>query len=299
MSSQSSESLQYTDGQFPALVERLQEFGFAETEIKSEYEKARYKGVGGVAVFYNSGKLLLQGRQVGDVAAALYGVMHGGGEEFKGRIGSDEVGKGDYFGPMVTCAAFVGAEELEELNRLGIRDSKKLDDLAILDMYAQIRGICMHEVSVMMPEAYNQQHEETKNVAIMLARQHGIVIGRLIERARGEGKDPQMIVIDQFSKSKNRLLDELPTEAIKIGVEQFHKGESDIAVASASIIARAHFLNEWHKMEKEYGFTFPKGATHVIDAGREFVSKFGENELRRVAKVSFKTTQKVLGMGLF
>jgi ribonuclease HIII len=82
----------------------------------------------------------------------------------------------------------------------------------------------------------------------------------------------------------------------KVEVEQFHKGESDIAVAAASIIARGIFLEEFDKMGKKYNFDFPKGASNVIDSGLSFIEKYSKEELRNVAKVGFKTTQRILAL---
>ena len=106
----------------------------------------------------------------------------------------------------------------------------------------------------------------------------------------------ESIVIDQFSSSKNRILNELGEFGKKVNIKQFHKGESDIAVAAASIIARGIFLEKFENMRKEYDFHFPKGASNVIDSGISFIKKHGKEELRNVAKVGFKTTQRVLAL---
>ena len=106
----------------------------------------------------------------------------------------------------------------------------------------------------------------------------------------------ESVVIDQFASSKSRILNEVGQLGIKLNVNQFHKGESDIAVAAASIIARGIFLEEFKKMNEEYGFSFPKGASDVINSGIEFVQKYGREELRKVAKVSFRTSQKIFAL---
>jgi ribonuclease HIII len=109
-----------------------------------------------------------------------------------------------------------------------------------------------------------------------------------------KGIECKKVVIDQFSSKKSRVVDELGPLAKGVKFVQFHKGESDIAVAFASVIARAIFLEELGKMNEEYYFTFPKGASNVITAAREFVKKNGVDELEKVAKTSFKTTKKVI-----
>ena len=109
-----------------------------------------------------------------------------------------------------------------------------------------------------------------------------------------KGIDCKHVVIDQFSSRKSRVLDELGPLGKGIELEQFHKGESDIAVAAASVLARGIFLEEMEKMRNTYYFNFPKGASHVIPQAKEFVSKHGVSELEKVAKISFKTTKSVM-----
>jgi ribonuclease HIII len=121
---------------------------------------------------------------------------------------------------------------------------------------------------------------------------HAQAAKKLFERVKGEGLKCEFVVFDQFSKRKSRLEDAMADASLK--VVQFHKGESDMAVAASSVLARYYFLREWGDMQLKYGFAFPKGSSEVLDAGREFVAKHGQDELRNVAKVSFKTTKKIL-----
>jgi ribonuclease HIII len=210
------------------------------------------------------------------------------------HIGVDEVGKGDYFGPLVVVACFVDDKFLQDTEFLGIGDSKKISDNRIRDIYKEIKDYPYHYVSIVNPEEYNTQIKKLKNVSVLLAKQHSKVIEMGLRDLANKDIECKEVVIDQFSSKKSRVIDELGPLAKKIRFVQFHKGESDIAVACSSVIARAIFLAELDKIEKEYYFTFPKGASNVIKAGREFVKKHGVGELEKVAKISFKTTKKVI-----
>jgi ribonuclease HIII len=210
------------------------------------------------------------------------------------HIGVDEVGKGDYFGPLVVVACFVNDKFLQDTEFLGIGDSKKISDNRIRDIYKEIKDYPYYYVSIVNPKEYNTQIKKLKNVSVLLAKQHSKVIEMGLRDLANKDIECKEVVIDQFSSKKSRVIDELGPLGKKIKFVQFHKGESDIAVACSSVIARAIFLTELDKMEKKYYFTFPKGASEVIGAGREFVKKHGVGELEKVAKISFKTTKKVI-----
>jgi ribonuclease HIII len=194
----------------------------------------------------------------------------------------------------VVVACFVNNKFLQDTELLGIGDSKKISDHRIRDIYQEIKDYPYYYVSIVKPEEYNKQIKELRNVSILLARQHSKVIEMGLRDLAEKNIECKEVVIDQFSSKKSRVVDELGPLGKKVKFVQFHKGESDIAVACASVIARAIFLTELDKMEKEYYFTFPKGASNVIEAGREFVKKHGVGELEKVAKISFKTTKKVI-----
>jgi ribonuclease HIII len=147
-----------------------------------------------------------------------------------------------------------------------------------------------------MPSEYNDLVNQDGNVSIVLAKQHSKCIEKALKNLQSKDIPCEGVVIDQFSSSKDRILNELGELGRKVKVTQFHKGESDIAVAAASIIARGIFLEQFEKMSKEYDFNFPKGASNVIDSGLSFIQMHGREELRKVAKVGFKTTQRILAL---
>ncbi len=252
----------------------------------SEYVEWSVKGGDWSALMYTSGKLVLQTSN--EAFCDLIQEKFFEAISFESHIGSDEVGKGDYFGPLVVCACYIDSKDLEKIKGYGVVDSKKLTDEKMMQIGERLKEVLKYEVKVILPKEYNSLTEKYKNVSILLAKSHVEVIQKLFERVGDEAK---FVVVDQFSKNQNRLKNEFK---LKIPLKQFHHAESDIAVAAASIVARYFFLKEFEKMSKNYKMQFPLGATHVIDFAKDFVAKYGADELDNVAKVSFRTTQSVL-----
>lgn len=250
---------------------------------------------GSIAILYSSGKLVFQGKEdLTSVIANIKEEVEESTVEFVPHIGVDEVGKGDYFGPLVVASCFVNEEFLKKVKLLGFGDSKRFTDFKILEFFKKVKDYPYYYSSVVTPQEYNKQALEYGNVSILLAKQHSLVIEKALLDLQSKGIECKHVVIDQFSSSKNRVIDELGELGSKIELEQYHKGESDIAVASASIIARGIFLEEWGKMNSKYGLQFPKGASNVIQFGRDFISEYGQEELKSVAKVGFRTTKDIL-----
>ncbi len=299
--SQQTISLKLTKEEVDSLKYILEKKGWKEDEINNEYVTLRMRNdKGSVCTLYTSMKVVFQGREDFKELIKLVkdrtkeSTETGSVVEIIPHLGVDEVGKGDYFGPLVVVACFVNKDFLEKIAGLGIGDSKKISDNRIKDIYQEIKDYPYYYVSIVNPEEYNKQIKELKNVSILLAKQHSKVIEMGLKDLAEKGVECKEVVIDQFSSKKSRVIDELGSLGKKINFIQFHKGESDIAVACASVIARAIFLRELDRMNEEYYFTFPKGASNVIEAGREFVKKNGVEELEKVAKISFKTTKKVI-----
>jgi len=294
---QQTVSLKLTQEEVDSLKYVLEKKGWKKEDVNNEYVALRMKNdKGSVCTLYTSMKVVFQGREDFQELIKLLKDKADGKDKGKviPHIGVDEVGKGDYFGPLVVVACFVNDKFLQDTEFLGIGDSKKISDNRIRDIYEEIKDYPYYYVSVVNPQEYNKQIKELKNVSVLLAKQHSKVIEMGLKDLAEKNIECKEVVIDQFSSRKSRVIDELGPLGKKVKFVQFHKGESDIAVACASVIARAIFLTELDKMEKEYYFTFPKGASNVIEAGREFVKKHGVEELKRVAKISFKTTKKVI-----
>jgi len=219
--------------------------------------------------------------------------------ETEPHVGTDEAGKGDFFGPMVTAGVYVDARTAQTLRTLGVRDSKTVSDRELRGLAANIREVVadrQRAVLVLAPKRYNelykQMRSEGKNLNTLLAWTHTRVIEDLIKA----GLRPKFILSDQFGDRRyieNRLL--IDTRLSGIPVIQMHRAEADVAVAGASILARDAFLRWLDQTGKALGLTLPKGASpKVIETGRLLVSRTGADSLKEYAKVSFKTMAKVL-----
>ncbi|WP_455388309.1 ribonuclease HIII, partial [Petrachloros mirabilis] len=170
------------------------------------------------------------------------------------RIGIDESGKGDYFGPLVIAAVFVDATTQDELALMQVRDSKKISDGRILEMAQDIKIICPHSVITIGPHKYNELYAKIRNLNRLLAWGHAKALETLLERVSCE-----RAIADQFGDER-LILNALQEKGRKIVLEQRTKAESDIAVAAASILARAEFLVRLKRLSGEIGTTLPKGA---------------------------------------
>jgi ribonuclease HIII len=205
------------------------------------------------------------------------------------RIGIDESGKGDYFGPLVIAAVFVDATTQDELALMQVRDSKKISDGRILEMAQDIKTICPHSVITIGPHKYNELYAKIRNLNRLLAWGHAKALETLLERVSCE-----RAIADQFGDER-LILNALQEKGRKIVLEQRTKAESDIAVAAASILARAEFLVRLKRLSGEIGTTLPKGASPAVElAGKMVVKKYGQERLGTVAKLHFKTTKAVL-----
>jgi ribonuclease HIII len=209
------------------------------------------------------------------------------------RIGIDESGKGDYFGPLVIAAVFVDATTQGELKLMDVRDSKKLSDGRILEMAPDIKTICPHSVIAIGPKKYNELYTKIKNLNRLLAWGHAKALENLLD----QGMNCERAISDQFGDER-LILNALQEKGRRIVLEQRTKAESDVAVAAASILARAEFLLRLKRLSAEVGTTLPKGASpSVALAAKMIVKKHGRERLDSVAKLHFKTTQSILSDG--
>lgn len=292
---QNTVSIQLTANDIKDIKSILLANEWKEEFINNEYVALRMKNQqGSVCTVYTSKKAVFQGNE--DFSNIISAIRNGddSNKSLASHIGVDEVGKGDYFGPLVVVACFVDEKIKDKLQSLGVGDSKKISDQRILKMYGSLRNYDFYYKSIVFPKEYNRLYKEYRNVAVLLAKQHSKVIEMGLKDLKEKNIECDYVVIDQFSSLKSRVVNELGTLGKEVDFRQFHKGESDIAVATASVIARGIFLEEMEDMGKEYYFNFPKGASHVIESAREFVKKNGSEKLADVAKVEFKTTAKVL-----
>ena len=223
-------------------------------------------------------------------------------ELFSAHAGSDESGKGDYFGPLVVCCAYTDEALSEKMQELGVKDCKQMTDKAVLTAGARLRallGPSRYAVVKFGPAAYNRLYAKMRNINRMLAWAHGTAIEELLEKRQSCPR----VVVDQFAPTEATILRALKTRGKAVKVEQRHKAESDIAVAAASVIAREIFLRDIAKMSEEvFGPpaedrpNVPAGSSdpRVRELAEEMVRKNGPVWLMNHAKAHFQTTDKVL-----
>jgi ribonuclease HIII len=211
-------------------------------------------------------------------------------------IGTDESGKGDYFGPLVCAAVCVDEPTAEALRTIGVRDSKTCTDPEIKELAEKIKELCAgkFEIIEISPEKYNRLYEqmrtEGKNLNTLLAWGHARALEELLQSV-----DCKLALADQFA-DKRYILGKLQAKGRTIELVQMHRAEQNIAVAAASILARARFVEKIAALSKKYAMTFPLGASAaVITAGKQFIAKNGLPALPLVAKMHFKTTAEVRG----
>ena len=261
------------------------------------------KGSDVVATLYRSGKLVVQGRAPGLFVDRFVGEGAGGAAPRIApparsacgamralevtTVGSDETGKGDYFGPLVVVAVRLEPEQAAALVSTGVMDSKQVLDAKALQLAAAMRASGLpHAVRRLDPVDYNALHDRVGNVNELLADLHAAAIRELAS--------PGMrVVIDRFAREE---LMERRLRGLGVELEQRPRAEDDPAVAAASVLARSEFLLALKELGQEIGHVLPKGAGTPVDvAAREIVRAEGTEALARVAKLHFKNTRKIGG----
>ena len=212
---------------------------------------------------------------------------------YTSTIGSDEVGTGDYFGPIVVTASYVSKENIQFLTDLGVRDSKKLTDEKIKKIAPEIIKKIPYVSYILDNKSYNELKEEDKNLNKIKAVLHNKVLVSLLEK---DNYDYKMIVIDQFVYPK-KFYEHIKDAKKKISKVFFLTKAEDqvISVAASSIICRYLFLKEMKKMEEQLNVTIPLGAGPNVDkTAKELLNKLGEKELKNYVKWNYKNTEKIM-----
>jgi ribonuclease HIII len=202
--------------------------------------------------------------------------------------GVDESGKGDFFGPLVIAAAAVGVLEKPLLDNLYVRDSKKMTDNRALTIARELKANIPHAIVVVMPEKYNELYTKIANLNKLLAWGHARAIENLLEKV-----DCATVISDKFAKEE--LLERsLMQKGRSIHLIQQVRGESELSVAAASVLARAEFIGCLKRLSEKWQIDLPKGAAHQVDeAGKQFILKHGAGNLNQVAKLHFKNLAKI------
>ena len=256
-----------------------------------------------VTVYEKGPKVLVQGKGTKDfiqftLEPKVLGFAKLGYEEelypkmFEPHFGIDESGKGDFFGPLVIAGAYTDKTLTRSLIDEGITDSKKISDLKIQKLSKIIKeapGI-EYDIILINPSKYNELYKSIRNLNKLLAWGHA----KCIENLCAKRPHCQRALSDQFAKS-SVLESSLGPMGKNIILEQRTKAEEDVAVATASILARNHFVEWMDAASKEYNIEIPKGASmKVKEAGDFLVKAHGVGILSKIAKLHFKTAQNWL-----
>jgi ribonuclease HIII len=205
------------------------------------------------------------------------------------RLGIDEAGKGDYFGPLVVAGVRItSSAKAKELQKMGVRDSKDIRASGIGSISERILETVGPEnvrVVSLSPDEYEARRGAAGNVNRLLGELDAGIISEL-------ANEVGVVVVDEFARSARDHLEPFVPRGVKLEVRP--RAEDDAAVAAASIMARARQLQEIEDLSERVGFRLPLGATHVVDAGRRVVEELGEEGLAEVAKTHFATTRRVL-----
>ncbi|HEX7860545.1 MAG TPA: ribonuclease HIII [Verrucomicrobiae bacterium] len=298
-----------TAEQAKALEWHLRENGFEGRTVP--YAKFAGTKAGVNIVFYESGKLVVQGKGTQEFVefvleplilqeAKLGYESTLNPELLAPRIGVDESGKGDFFGPMCVAGVYVNAEIVEQWKLAGVKDSKNISsDRKIHELAKLIRGTkgCVYTSVPIGNEAYNRLYAKMGSVNSILAWGHARVIENMLGQSAKMNPPPVRAISDQFAASKEVVKKALMALGRDLELVQRHKAEEDLAVAAASILARDEFVTRMNRLSKDFGVVLPKGASAAVEAaGKEFVAKHGAENLPKVAKMHFRTSFKVRGL---
>lgn len=257
---------------------------------------------------YLSGKLVVQGKETEDTVKfiiepevlkkASFGYQNVLAETenrqmFEPHIGVDESGKGDYFGPLVIAAVYVKEDTARKLLELGIRDSKKVGgDKKIADLDHKIKQVIgdLYSIIPIGPETYNKLQKKIGNLNRLLGWGHAKAMENLLEKI----PDCPRAISDKFG-NESAIRNALQQRGKQINLIQIPRAEKDVAVAAASILARCEFVRRLDKLGGEIGIELPKGANpRVVETARQAIYRHGRETLGKIAKLHFRTTEKVI-----
>lgn len=297
----------------PAQADRLEPIIRDGTFELREVPYARCSGVRKDfnVTLYQSGKVVVQGKGTRDfvefvLEPQVLQEARLGYEEIlapellEPRLGVDEAGKGDFFGPLAIAGVYVNANIVRGWKDKGIQDSKTVgNDKRIAELAKLIRetpGCVVSTVSI-GPEAYNRMYTKFKSLNRLLAWGHARVIENLMEQGPRMSPPPIRAISDQFARDESTVAKALLPLGRTLKLEQRHRAEADAAVAAASILARDEFVARIDQLGREFGMTLPKGAAPQVEtAGKQFVKRHGAEALPKVAKMHFRTSYRVLGI---
>ena len=293
--------------QLSSLKEYLSSHGWEFKEQQYAHFKAVSEKINIVA--YLSGKLTVQGGNAQDFVEFVLEpeILHDyrlsvpdellsaekENFDFSPHIGVDESGKGDFFGPLIIAGVYIDEASGEHLAKSKVRDSKLIKSAKeIITLANEIRQITGGKFAVvtLRNETYNNLYNRIGNLNRLLAWGHARVIENVLEKV----PDCPRALSDKFGADyliRNALME----KGRKIILEQKTKGESDLAVAAASILAREQFIREMDRLSEEFGMEIPRGANNIVkQRANAIIDKFGVNALERCVKMHFKTYEELM-----
>ena len=276
-------SIQMDDIAQKKLFNAFQEFLVDE---HPQYAKWQLKPENCTITCYESGKVVFQGKDAQVYASAFLSKTL---DTFP-QAGSDEVGTGDYFGPVCVCACIVEEKDQAFLEKLGVRDSKQLTDKDIISIAPKLMKKLTYSLLIVDNKKYNSVHGTT-NMNAIKAKLHNQAYINLNKKKTL----PKLIVIDQFAPETQYYNYLKNDKIIQRGIHFETKAEDKYpAVGAASVIARYAFLQSMDQMESKYKMSFHKGAGIKTDEdAQKFIDRYGFKRLSEVAKVHFKNTEKI------
>ncbi len=275
----------------PKLMEDLKSQGFEISKAPYAVFSAKKKGIS--CTLYESGKLTVQGKEKEPFIEfylepeILQDFRHSHPEahlNLEPRIGMDEAGKGDFFGPLCVAAIYADEVGIKKMLQMKVRDSKRISDEGILKLAASLKREFPYTVIRLFPKKYNELYRKFKNLNRLLAWAHTAALTDLMQKS-----GCKKAILDQFAE-KSLMEGMLKQKKIEVDLEQRVRGEEDLVVASASILARCAFLDGLKVLGEEHGVELPKGAAEgVKKVARTLIAQSGPEVLEKVAKIHFKT----------
>lgn len=269
----------------------LREQGFELTKLPYTIFSAKKKGIS--CALYESGKLVVQGKE-SDPFIEFYlepeilkEFKHSHPEahlNLNPHIGMDEAGKGDFYGPLSVAAVYADAEGIKQLLKMGVKDSKSFNDVSIHKIAKEIRQNFAYTVVRLFPLKYNELYRRFKNLNRLLGWAHAAALSDLAQKTGC--KDA---IVDQFA-DEHVMESALKQKKLEVNLVQRVRGEEDLVVAAASILARAGFLDGLATLSQEIGVELPKGASAKV---KEVGKKLGKEILEKVSKTHFKTYAEI------
>lgn len=278
------------------LRDLLEEQGFEISQPAYTLFSGKKAGIS--CTLYDSGKLVVQGKNKDEfiefhlepniLKSFGYGYAEKPVHDETARIGIDESGKGDFFGPLCVAGVYASGSAITALADIGVKDSKAMNDSAILRVAVEIRRNYQHHVLRINPLKYNELYSKFQNLNRLLAWAHATTIESLVEKTKCRN-----VIVDQFA-NEEVVKTALKRKSLEVNLTQRHRAEEDLVVAAASILAREAFLMGLKQLGEQFSITLPKGASkQTIEAANKFVAMHGREQLGHVGKLHFKTLDSI------